>query len=335
MTLSELLALLGQAWSRLALYPGGLAAIGLMWLLARAEYGAPANRQNTSAGDKGASASHKDTKPLGASVQSSSGFVPLHLRGIHQATLAPALALSGLALPWLGLALLPLPFAPPLGRKLDLPAALALLEWPVLLRVACELRAPGATSRVVGWRRLAAWLNGLPTLALASLALAQVAGSFDIAPLARPPAADQPLALHALHWLGALAFTLALPALLGYGPFAAAPPFHAPPLRPSRPALLGWLGWLANDGLRLRAVGLAGLAALPWLAPLGALQEEGPHGAAAIGASLAGLLVLPGLLWIFGWLAARTSARRWAWGLLGLDLLLVAAMAWAAGAQLG
>lgn len=322
MTPSELLALLGQAWSRLLLYPGGLAAVGLMWLLARS-----AGREPKW------SAHHTDTE--GTEVSGAKKYairsVSLCLRGYSDGFLA----LSALALPWLGLALLPLPFAPALGRKLDLPAALALLEWPLLLRVARELRAPDPATQAVGWRRLAAWLNGLPTLVLASLALAQAAGTFDIAPLARAPAAEQPLALHALHWLGALALALALPALLGYGPFAAAPPAPAPQLRPSRMALLAWLGWLADGGLRLRAAGLAGLAVLPWLAPFGALQEEGPHDAAAIAASLAALLMLPGLLWGFGRLAGRGPARPWAWGLFGLDLLLLGAMAWGAGSQLG
>ena len=31
-TIAELLALLGRAWSRLALYPGGLAALAALWL---------------------------------------------------------------------------------------------------------------------------------------------------------------------------------------------------------------------------------------------------------------------------------------------------------------
>lgn len=330
MTPSELLALLGQAWSRLLLYPGGLAAIGLAWLLALAERYEPKIHQDMLFSAERTRGGHTDAKTPRTEFRLSAAFESLRLRGKQ-----PLMALSALALPWLGLALLPLPFAQPLGRKLDLPAALALLEWPLLLRIGCELRAPDAATQAAGWRRLAAWLNGLPTLVLASLALAQAAGTFDIGPLARAPAADQPLAQRALHWLGALGFTLALPPLLGYGPFAAAPPASAPQLRASRQALLGWLAWLAEGGLRLRAAGLAGLAALPWLAPFGALQEEGPHGASAIGASLAALLLLPGLLWIFGRLGGRSAARRWAWGLVALDLLVLAAMGWAAGSQLG
>lgn len=332
MTLSELLALLGLAWSRLALYPGGLAAVGLMWLLARAEYGALVNRRGAPDREQEARAGYQGTKRSAGAAELSSGSAPGGSGGDPQIALPPALALSALALPWLGLALLPLPFAQPLGRKLDLPVALALLEWPLLLRLAYELRSADQAIVAAGRRRLAALLNSLPTLVLASLALAQAAGTFEIAALARAPAAELPLARQALHWLGALALALTLPALLGYGPFAG-PRQPAPRLGGQAP--LAWLAWLADDGLRLRAVGLAALVALAWLAPVGALQEQAPHRAAAIGASLAALLVLPALLWACDRLAARSSARRWAWGYLGLDALLLAAMAWAAGAQLG
>ncbi len=41
MNANELLTLLGLAWSRLVIYPGGLALIGLIWLITRTENGHP------------------------------------------------------------------------------------------------------------------------------------------------------------------------------------------------------------------------------------------------------------------------------------------------------
>ena len=204
-----------------------------------------------------------------------------------------------------------------MGRKADLIVALALLDWPLLLAIGQGLGSPEASVRHAGRRALAAWLNGLPTLLLAALALAQAAGTFDIAPLARAPEVVQPLDRHILHWAGALGLTLALAPLLGRGPFGSDSAFVPVGL-----------------ALRLREVGLIALACLPWLAPFGALEEQGPHGLAAIGAcGLAPALVLA-LLWAGDRLAAGHSARRWARAYLGLDALLLAALLWAAGAAL-
>ncbi|MFN8501573.1 hypothetical protein [Kouleothrix sp.] len=117
MTLSELLTLVGLAWSRLLLFPGGAAALAAAWLVARAR---------------------------AASLAKSA---------------AAALAagdIVALALPWLGLALLPLPFAPPMGRKTDLVVALALLEWPLLRGI-----KPGAARpRQRAWLAGARWRPG-------------------------------------------------------------------------------------------------------------------------------------------------------------------------------
>ncbi len=278
MTLSELLTLVGLAWSRLLLFPGGAAALAAAWLVARARGREP--------GEKSAAAA------------------------------LAAGDIVALALPWLGLALLPLPFAPPMGRKTDLVVALALLEWPLLREIGRALRGP-APARVAGRRALAAWLNGLPALLLAALALAQAAGTLDIAPLARAPAADAPLDQQALHWGGALGLALALAPLLGRGPFG--------------PGLGRAPGGLA---LRLREVGLIALASLPWLGPFGALQEEGPLGAPAIGACVLAPALLLALLLACDRLAAGHSPRRWAWAYVGVDGLLLALLLWAAYAAL-
>ncbi|KPV47055.1 hypothetical protein SE17_42790, partial [Kouleothrix aurantiaca] len=132
-----------------------------------------------------------------------------------------SLPLHAAAMPWLGLALLPLPFARPLGRGVDLLVAVALLEWPQLLALRLLLRAANPATRAAGIRRLAAEVNGLVLLALAGLALATAAGTFDLAPMMRLPATARPPELEALRWLGALGLIAALPPLLGLGPFAA------------------------------------------------------------------------------------------------------------------
>ncbi|MFN8501574.1 hypothetical protein [Kouleothrix sp.] len=168
---------------------------------------------------------------------------------------------------------------------------------------------------MAGRRALAAWLNGLPALLLA-LALAQAAGTLDIAPLAPPPCRC-PFDQQALHWGGALGLALALAPLLGRGPFG--------------PGLGRAPGGLA---LRLREVGLIALASLPWLGPFGALQEEGPLGAPAIGACVLAPALLLALLLACDRLAAGHSPRRWAWAYVGVDGLLLALLLWAAYAAL-
>lgn len=96
--MDELLSTLGLLWSRLLLYPGGLAALGLAWLLNRL---------------------------VAAPASAATGPAP------------SLLDLTAIAAPLIVLALLPLPgSALPLG--LDLPLALMLLEWPALAHHACH-----------------------------------------------------------------------------------------------------------------------------------------------------------------------------------------------------
>ena len=280
MTANELLALLGRAWPRLLIYPGGLLAFALVWLLTRAK-----NQGPGAAGE---------VALVGSQLS--------------------ALGSSAIVLPWLGLALLPLPHAAAIGRQTDLLAALALLEWPLLLAIAAELRGCGAVRQNVQ-RRLAAALNGYPPLILATLVLISTAGSLDLATLARPPAEAAPAHIALLHWLGAAAWLLALPPALGLGAFAAQ--------APGQGAL--------RVGLGLRAVGLVAIAALPWF-PLVATSDE--H--AAITADARWLLlplpplVIVGLLWGFARLTAGRPARPWARAYLALDLALLLVLLWAA-----
>ena len=139
----------------------------------------------------------------------------------------------------------------------------------------------------------AAALNSYPALILAGLALAQPAGSFEIAALARLPGELAPEGARALHWIGAVAWALALVPALGLGPFAAWPPgapgasaedsstARATPQSRKGAGFLKLLrtSRLGEDplrtGLQLRALGLVWLAALPWMAGLGALEEGG------------------------------------------------------------
>lgn len=204
---------------------------------------------------------------------------------------------SAVAAPWLGLALVPLPGAVRLARPTDAVVLLALLDWPLLLAITIELRA--ASSWPTGARRLAAALNGYPALLLALLSLATSSGSLLLPALAEPTTA--------LHWWGATTLLLALPPLLGLGPFAAGP-HH------SR---------VVQIGLRLRTLAYGALAALPWLALLGEATWLTPL-------LLCAIALLGGLFQRF----ARGPARRWVWGyallaaaqvlvLLGVALRLV------------
>ena len=179
MNANELLTLLGLAWSRLILYPGGLAAFALIWLSARAK-----NRE----------------------LRAGSQFLVLRSRFSIFSSIAAA---------WLGLALLPLPAAAPMSRTTDIVVVLALLEWPQFVAIARELHGADAHIQRAGARRLAAALNSYPTLLLATLALAQPAGSLEIAALARQPSETVESSLQALHWLGAATWTLALAPLSG------------------------------------------------------------------------------------------------------------------------
>lgn len=295
MSPGELIGLIGLAWARLFVYPGGMAALLLAALLWRG-----------------------DTRP------------------------AFRLPLRAAAMPWLALALLPLPFARPLGRGVDLLVIVALLEWPQLLALRMDLRATDPAARAAGIRRLAAELNGLLLLALAGIALASAAGTFDLLPMMRGPGAPRPPEVQVLRWLGALGLIAALPPLLGLGPFAAQQtsasaaglePAHVPDLpapapetgtRSFFPFAFVRAAWATvADGLRLRALGFAALATLPWLGAGGALETEGALGAVALAACVLVPLALAGLLWACARMA-RGPLRRWSWLCFAIGGLLLA-----------
>jgi hypothetical protein len=267
LTANELLALLGRAWPRLLLYPGGLAAFALVWLIGATKNQEPRTENRVA------------------------------LPGSRFSVLG-SLAIVA---PWLGLALLPLPLVAELSRSIDVVALLALLEWPLLLVLAAELRSGEPATLARGTRRLAAALNSYPALVLALLLLASAAGSLDSAALARPPDENTPPRAVLLHWAGAAAVIGALPPALGIGAFAAGA------------SALPW----ARIGLRLRAIGLVALAALPWF-PLVPLPP----------------LAIAALLWAFARLTAGRSARHWARIYLVFDALLLMVLLGAAYAAL-
>jgi hypothetical protein len=252
MTPAELLALLGRFWPRLLIYPGGLAALlagaVILWFQRRSLRG-PA--------------------PAGAGA------------------LAPLAALSAVAVPWLGLALLPLPLAASVGRSVDVIFALALLEWPRLLAAARDVEQGRSA-------RLAAALNSYPPLIGALLLLALPGGSLDVQLLGQAPAQESGRLAGAGHWVGAAGLLLALVPALGIGPFAGP--------SPDQPAL--------RLGLALRAAGVGALAALPWA---GLIPEK-----------MEWLLPLPVLgvaaaVWLLDRLGRGRAALPWARALLWLS----------------
>jgi hypothetical protein len=219
MTFAELLALLGRAWPRLLIYPGGLA--GLMAASAILAY------------------QHRQ-RPKDHALADGQG------NGI---ALTPLEAISAVAAPWLGLALLPLPLAASIDRSIDCVVALALLEWPRLLAATRETRA-GAL------HRLSALLNSYPPLIAAVLLLVATGGSLDLAILPSTPADTAPPIARAAHWLGAAGLLLALSPLLGLRPFDTPPPSERP----------------LRLGLALRAAGVVAIAVLPWASLLSEAQ---------------------------------------------------------------
>jgi hypothetical protein len=306
-TANELLILLGRAWSRLLIYPGGLAAFGVVWLISTLQ-----NREHPSG--------YPTKNQLVEGLHGSGFFV-----------------LSSIILPWLALALLPLPLAVALPRQIDIVVALVLLEWPNVLAIRQELRTGGM-------RRLAAALNSYPPLILATLALMQAGDSLELAALARAPGNSASVSTRALHWLGVFALALALPPALGIGPFAdegratkdegRTKDDRRPSWRSSRSHLVSIQASVARFlaagalqiGLRLRALGLVALAALPWA------------GAEGTGLALVRMLgsaaLIAALLWGADRLAHGQAARRWAWAYLALDAVLLLALLGAAYLEL-
>ena len=298
MTANELLALLGRAWPRLLIYPGGLAAFVLVWLIARTKN--KEQRTNQPTNDE-----RRTTNGASSKTRADSQF------SIH----GTWLDLSAIVLPWLGLALLPLPQSAALGRQTDLIAGLALLEWPLLLTIAAELRNCGAEASRHARPRLAAALNGYPPLILATLVLVSSVGSFDLAALMHAPEEATPARDALLHWLGATAWVLALPPALGIGAFAAPGP----------------RAYALRIGLGLRALGLVAIAALPWFVLVATSDEN-----ASVTTDARWLLLpipplaIAGLLWGFARLTARQPARGWARAYLALDAALLLVLLWAA-----
>ena len=322
MTANELIALLGLAWSRLLLYPGGLAAFAAVWLLAAFQADLPGSHLPAAS-----------PAVVGAEVETAQNAG-------RPASQPWFLILGALVPPWLGLALLPLPPAPGLSRQVDIVVALALLECPRVLAIGADLRGGGPRRRA-GARRLAAALNGYPPLLLATLVLAQAAGTLDVAALARVPGELAPPFAIRLHWIGVAGWLLALPSLLGIGPFRAAwlPTSPAPQKRESlranlRARMAGAARVLAGDplraGLGLRALGLLLLSALPWMAALGALEEGGLRAARGAAGWLLAPPLIAALAWGYDRLTASRPARDWARLYLALDAALLLALLWAA-----
>jgi hypothetical protein len=223
------------------------------------------------------------------------------------------------AFPWLAVALLPLPYAAGLGRPVDLVVILALLEWPRLLVTAAELRG-GPHESARGVRRLAAALNSYPPLVLAALVLGQSVGSLELGAVASGPADDASALSRGLFWVGATALLLVLPPLLGVGPFTAGG------------ERLGALeGGLTAIGLRVRALGLALVAVIPWLALLPAAREDGSP---AVWLAPLPPLAIGALVWWFDRLTRGRAPLPWARGYLWLSAGLLAALAVAAAEAL-
>lgn len=210
MTIAELLSFLGLAWSRLLVFPGGLCVIIAVWLVD------VLTRRSTSS-------------------------------GIPRLWLASPLTASAVVIPWIGVALLPLPRIVSLSRPIDLIAVIALLEWPRLLAIATDMQAHHRTR---GVQRLAAALNSYPPLVLSMVLLSLGSGTLESVGLLRVPDSSTSLLQTAWFWLGTVALLLALPPFIEAGPFA----LDAPD------ALL--------PGMRLRALGIVLIAALPGIALL-------------------------------------------------------------------
>ena len=269
MTLAELLSFLGLAWSRLLIFPGGLCAFVIVWLIRTIEH-----RRAPSIAAPGCT---------GAAVLRS-------LRG------SSPLAASAVVLPWLGVALLPLPLAAPLSRPVDLVVIMALLEWPRLLAISVDLHTG---ERLRGMQRLAAALNGYPPLALALILTAEGTGTLESMGLLRIPEGTPALWWF---WIGVGALILTLPPLIEAGPFALDAPDDL------------------RFGMRLRALGIVLIAALPGIA---LLTRGGDNDWWRIALPP---LALTGVIWLVHRSTRHHSAQRWAHVYLILDVLLALAL---------
>lgn len=271
MAITELFALLGRAWPRLILYPGGLAACALVLVIIAIQRRTPSTRQSLT------------------ETQTSADLTPL--------------ALSAVAAPWLGLALLPLPGAASIGRSFDIVVLFALLEWPRVLAALHEARTGDI-------QRLATILNSYPLLVLSTIVLAQAGGTLDLGPMMQPLAEAAPFRSQVLHWLGVLAWTLNLPLLLGIGPFSG---------EPARSFFL-------QLGLLLRAIGLGAIAALPWVA----LLSEEQRWFVPLPVLLFGCV-----LWIYHRFTIGQRVQPWVYASLVVCIVLLVALLWNSAAALG
>lgn len=167
--MDELLALIGQHWRLVLIYPGGLTALGALLMLLRL-----------------------DRTPLRGTVSSTDVGTWLA------------------ATTWLLLiALLPLPQT---GWPYDLDVVTLLLaiELPFWLSARPQIKRTDAELGAMV-ALLAPPLNVYPLLALACVALGQAAGSLVVHEINRSAGL--------LHWIGLVAWSLALPPLLHLGPW--------------------------------------------------------------------------------------------------------------------
>ena len=307
MTLAELLSFLGLAWSRLLIFPGGLCAFVIVWLIRTIEHrrapsiaapgctGAATLRGMGAATLRGMGAAALRSLPgMGAAaLRSLPGMGAAALRSLPGPS---PLAASAVVLPWLGVALLPLPLAAPLSRPVDLVVIMALLEWPRLLAISVDLHTG---ERLRGMQRLAAALNGYPPLALALILTAEGTGTLESMGLLRIPEGSVALWWF---WLGVGALILTLPPLIEAGPFALDAPDDL------------------RFGMRLRALGIVLIAALPGIA---LLTRGGDNDWWRIALPP---LALTGVIWLVHRSTRHHSAQRWAHVYLILDVLLALAL---------
>ncbi|GAB4130344.1 MAG: hypothetical protein Fur005_03960 [Roseiflexaceae bacterium] len=202
---TDLIALLGRTWPRLVLFPAGVSALAVAALLIWWQYRV-----------------HNqplvwDCQPFGSVAQ-----------------------LSVIALPWLGLALLPIPLASDIGRSIDVVVALACLEWPRFwwhMQQRAAVAMPDRIGRLLQ-------IPGVVGTVLACILLALPTNSFDLPSLMAVPNRSGPMTGQIGHWFGAVLLLLVWRELR----------------IPSDLPLFAQVGWA------IRSIGLVALAALPWLA---------------------------------------------------------------------
>lgn len=238
--MNELLALLGLAWPRLLLYPGGLIALALVWLW---RLGEARGTRREAIGDRGLGTREQKQKKRQQLWPFPQSLFP------SPQSLLPIL---NSAPPLLAISLLPLPLAASLGRGIDLVVALTLLEWPLFARLSSRTSA-------LDDHHLQRLRVGYGLLLPALLALVQSTRSFSLDALVARSGALEVLPM-LLRLAGACGWALALVPLLALGPFR----------EEETPAL--------DDDIR--AIGHIMLATLPvlpllgdwwWLAPLAPL----------------------------------------------------------------